>query len=74
MKDSIEELIAKIPTSEQERASYLYNDMKVCFSLEEPFTFLDMGTGSGSMAAVILNQFGGSRGELGDVISRLKIR
>ena len=73
MNDYIEDLIAKFPTPAQERGSYLYNDLKTCFSPDTQFTFLDMGAGSGSMSAIILSQFQHSRGELVDVVSRLKM-
>jgi len=67
------ELIARLDIPDQERSHYLVNDLSKAFSIDKTFTFLDMGAGSGSMSAVVLSIYRSSKGELVDVISRLKI-
>lgn len=67
-----EALIDFFPLPDRERAGYLLNDLAQISIADSPKCFLDMGAGSGSMAAVTACKFPGIRGTLVDVVSRIQ--
>jgi len=69
---NIENLINRFPPADIERASYLWRDLELINNATRPQTLLDMGTGSGSMSAVVALKFPGISGRLVDVDARLE--
>jgi SAM-dependent methyltransferase len=65
-----ESLLDLLPPSETERAAFLLRDLAEIHS-DAPRSFIDMGSGSGSMAALICLRYSGIQGVLVDVVSRL---
>lgn len=69
----VRSILEKLPASDFERASYLLDDLRKIPADHRPTSFLDMGAGSGSMAAVVCLMFPGISGVLVDAISRLTL-
>jgi len=67
-----EDFTCKLPNADVERACYLRRDLQQIEAEDTPQSMLDMGTGTGSMAAVVTMIFPGISGKLVDVKTQLQ--